>query len=735
MLRRKLPSRLGPRSLLLYLSICALMAANAEAQNSADILRLRKRTIEAVRFEGNVALSSAELQSVVQTYHSEWYEHLFNSVISTVGMPVQYIDPEVQDADTLRLIAYYRRQGYLDAHARYVIHEDSASAAKWQRAYDRYRMTDQARHPGDLPDVSDTVVFQVYEGPRYSIDHFAVEGLEHIDSTLARKVNGETLLTHGSPFTEQSLLAEARRVETILRENGYAFFSSPRDSSKLVLVDRDRKTLNINLVYQTGPRVRNGGLVVTYDTIIRSRGTLRSGVVKRSIELDSGQWYRYTDLANSERNLGMLGVFEAYRVDLDTSAYSGKLNTIPEGTALPVRVQLRMQSTMDLTPSAFAGFGGASRGAGGLAATFNNRSLFNGAESFTAQLSWQFIPSSDRRVSGSLQLSVPYVFGHSPLIILGNASNVSITDLYKELVIEAIFSSNILLSNAGALPRVTYSPDISLEYVDRVDNTGVVSTTPMLTSRQFNVPITPINLTLDWTNDLLNPTTGSILLGALQFATPDIADLFQSKLPSASYAKVTAQAKTYLDASRNGTSVVALRLSLGSIALTNPSNPDRDIPIERRLFGGGPNSLRGWGSRGIVVSQDTAHSPLLGGYKSIEANIEWRYAPFQYPVAITSLQRLLTDLRLAFFADAGNIWDRPLSPAIKNSALDAGLGIHYNTLIGVIRLDIGMKVYDPDPSSTGDRPMSPTATGEWIWNRHFNFWDLSSFQFALGQSF
>lgn len=689
------------------------------------------RRIFDVRFEGNKVLSDAELQNVILTFSPSWFEWwALNGVNSGLGSPRQYVDPSVQDGDTLRMLAAYRRIGYLDAHVSYRVAEDSASAANWQHAYERYRILDPTGLKNDLPDVSDTVIFRIDEGEGYTLGRFAVEGLEYLAPTLAQRVNKETVLERGAPYTEQSLLLEARRVETILRENGYAFFSSPTDSSKVVIADRVRKTVSINLVYHTGPRVKNGPAVVTYDSAFKNRGTLRPSTVAHSVKLDSGQWFRFTDLANSERSLGRLGVLEAYRIQLDTDAYAGRLDSIPEGTELPVSVFLRMASLRDITPSAYVGSGWVT----GIGLAYNDRSLFGGAENASANIQWQPFPSTQVRYSGGGQFTLPYALWDNPLRLSANISSLDAGALYNELTAEGIVGSDIILTDANSRPQITVSPDVSLEYVNR--STTDTTTLSILAekSKQVNVPFTT-NLVVDWTNNPFNPSNGVVTAASVQGATPTISGIIPSKLPSAAYAKGSLQLKFYADMSRDASSVLALRLSGGQIWLTDPSNPEHDIPIERRIYGGGPNSLRAWGTRGILVSNDTARSPLFGGYKTLEANLEWRYAPFQYTVAVTSVQRFVQDLRLGIFADVGNVWDRTAKPTIPTLAATIGTGVRYNTMIGVIRIDFGFKLYDPDPNGgTSDRPISPSAVGQWIWQRQFssNVW---AFQFALGQAF
>jgi outer membrane protein assembly factor BamA len=211
------------------------------------------------------------------------------------------------------------------------------------------------------------------------------------------------------------------------------------------------------------------------------------------------------------------------------------------------------------------------------------------------------------------------------------------------------------------------------------------------------------------------------------------------------------QLKTYFDlGSKAGRSVIAFRILGGLVMLNDPNDPNKDILFENRYYGGGTNSLRGWGARTLLVSNNTHPGwPSLGGYKAFETNLEWRYALFHYPVEFTAMQQFLSALRIAFFCDAGNVWDKDVPVAPKNFAVAIGTGLRYNTLFGALRFDVGIKFYDPypdpyPPGTLGSNKsrenvlaIPPNSTGVWLFNRinAKKFGDIVNFEFALGQPF
>jgi len=97
--------------------------------------------------------------------------------------------------------------------------------------------------------------------------------------------------------------------------------------------------------------------------------------------------------------------------------------------------------------------------------------------------------------------------------------------------------------------------------------------------------------------------------------------------------------------------------------------------------------------------------------------------------------KLIWKLELALFLDAGNIWtikDYPSQPGgkfkfnsfYKEIALAYGLGIRFDFNYFLIRVDMGLKMYDP--SRIGNRP--------WV-IAHHTFSRDASFHFAVGYPF
>ena len=129
-----------------------------------------------------------------------------------------------------------------------------------------------------------------------------------------------------------------------------------------------------------------------------------------------------------------------------------------------------------------------------------------------------------------------------------------------------------------------------------------------------------------------------------------------------------------------------------------PYGNSTTLPFEKRYFAGGANSVRGWAVRelgpGNYRGEDKAIDYIKqSGDIKLGASIEYR-------------SKLFWKLNGAAFIDAGNIWtindyaEQPdgvfrLDSFYKQIALAYGLGLRLDFGFFVLRLDGGMKAYDP----------------------------------------
>lgn len=147
----------------------------------------------------------------------------------------------------------------------------------------------------------------------------------------------------------------------------------------------------------------------------------------------------------------------------------------------------------------------------------------------------------------------------------------------------------------------------------------------------------------------------------------------------------------------NDRNSIAWRIGGG---LAYPYGNFREIPIQKRFFSGGANSVRGWGVRelgpGSFSPKSRAYDNFFyhSGDIRLDANIEYR-------------SKLFWILELGAFLDAGNVWNVRTTEDVdggkfkfnsfyKEIALSWGLGMRFDFDFVLIRLDCGWKIYNPE---------------------------------------
>jgi outer membrane protein assembly factor BamA len=170
--------------------------------------------------------------------------------------------------------------------------------------------------------------------------------------------------------------------------------------------------------------------------------------------------------------------------------------------------------------------------------------------------------------------------------------------------------------------------------------------------------------------------------------------------------------------------ILASHLSVG---VASPYGNSSVLPFEKRYFGGGANSVRGWSTRALgpgTYSRDSMRSDF--GHKVGDVKLDFSL----------EFRRKLTKLfEVAAFVDAGNIWTirdyekQPggmfhLNSFYKELAVAYGLGLRLNLDFLLIRVDGGMKAHNPG---------LPEGSRWTIFKPHFRR-DFA-FHFAIGYPF
>ena len=158
-----------------------------------------------------------------------------------------------------------------------------------------------------------------------------------------------------------------------------------------------------------------------------------------------------------------------------------------------------------------------------------------------------------------------------------------------------------------------------------------------------------------------------------------------------------------------------------------PFGNTNEMPFERRYFSGGANSNRGWSIRSLgpgsmPITENSTFIYRVGDIR-LDANIEYR-------------SKLFWKLEMAAYVDGGNVWtirsnthqpngNFDFSRFYKEIALSYGLGIRFDFDYFLIRLDTGLKVYNPQVE----------GKMKWAVLHPLNVKDNFAWHFAVGYPF
>jgi len=693
----------------------------------------QERVVRGLSFVGNRALDDYTLESAIATTKSSaWARYWF---VRWLGLGEKRYFNEIEfRRDVVRLILLYRQSGYMNA---------VVDTSVRRTARDVY------------------ATFRIHEGDPVRVERLEVKGLDSIFNVA--RLKRELPLQVGDPFNRFLMQASADTIVARLRNNGYPYAEVLRnfDSEAGVL------KAEVELDVQPGPRMRVG------EVEIRGLRDVDTGTVRGVTSVRPGNSFKQDALYQTQRDLYGLGVFNSVNVVLVDSIAPDRLGDstvrvlvqVAEGARHQVRFGggygsvecFRVQSgwaahdflggarTLDLS-ARVSKLGGTPKGSTGLDQFCNP---FGGA--------WNF---DTLNYSVGLTLRQPAFLARSNVGTLG-----LLAERHSEFTVftrEAIGGNADLTFNArGRLP-VTVGYSYSLGRTQA--SAGVYCSIFRVcdaTSQEFlrkthSLGAATLTIVSDRVNNLLDPTEGRVSTLSLVYASHLIGsdstyEFKRGEFEIAGYHLIGRR------------TVFAWRVRGGVILPRNiviDSQPVPYVPPDQRFYGGGPNSVRGYGRNElgprvyVLVSADTTSDAAVdtaatrraggekvfrnvqtrptGGTTTVVANAELR---FPSPI-------LASRVRLGLFVDAGQVWERGEELiTVGNIKVTPGAGVRFTTPLGPVRIDAAYNGYatergpllyqtsDTASTITQIRPSYPPVRAS------KSFWQKIVLQFAVGQAF
>ncbi|MEO5648560.1 MAG: BamA/TamA family outer membrane protein, partial [Ginsengibacter sp.] len=579
----------------------------------------------------------------------------------------------------------------------------------------------------------------------YSIENVNYE----MDSSLLGKAilgtKPSTILHRNDPFNLEVIKGERSRIDAVLKEEGYYYFSPDA-----LILDADSTIGNhkVNMylkVKENTPRISkkpysiddvyiypnysiNASMEDTSHLIkslyegfyiVDPRQMFKPKLFPRIMRFDSGDVYNRTDHNLTLSRLINLNIFKfvknRFEISPNSEGDTGRLNAYYYLTPLPKK-SLRVELTGNTKSNNYVG--------SLITLTFRNRNTFRAAEHLDVyvnagsevQYSGYQSGYNTYKLGGGVTFTIPrfvvpfFKFNTTNAFVPNSKINLS----YELLNRQKLYTLNSFKAELGYSwkPNTKVQQDLnpfSLNYVRAINITKIYRDsilkdpilkhaidTQFVIGSNYSYTIDPLVNDPYGTGYYFNGLADLSGYVAGIFIKPDSQDGIKRILgaPFSQYIKGQLDFRYYYALNKN--TRLANRIITG---LGYPYGNSKQLPFIKQFFIGGNNSLRAFRSRSIGPgsyrdpnADSLTFFPDQSGDIKLEVNTELRY-------------KINNILEGAFFIDGGNIWlyhKDTLRPGaqfsknfLKDFAVGTGAGLRINLSILLLRIDVAMPIRKP----------------------------------------
>lgn len=568
------------------------------------------------------------------------------------------------------------------------------------------------------------VTYTVTVGKQFPMKEIDYNVADSVMADIYSKNRAKSLVRQGDRLAESALELESQRMASVFRDNGYYGFSknyffffadttTTPDSSLLYVELRDYTRNESPSAARPHTRYNIGNVSVIPQENLKVKGNF----LKYLNRIEPNSPYSESRINNTYSRFTSNRLFSTVNIEMtprDSSTVDCAILLSPskiQSIGFDLQGSVNSTGLFGVNPSV----------------SYSHKNLFGGGEYFTMAVggNWQFMfnnPAYTNEFSLSTSLSLPrFLFAPARWFSGPVLPRTNILLSYNHQK-RPEYDRSIIASSYGY--SFSPTPGISVEWTPIRANVVTVydmdstffkslSSSYLQYSYMTHVDIGGGISAYYTTNTATNPKesyfyvrmSGNVAGNLLNTLDPLMKQNSAGQslilgVPYAQYARgeVSLVRTTFFGNSPDVSLAARLAGGLG-YAYGNSSA----LPLEQRFYGGGANSLRGWHSRTVgpgMAPVDTAFTIAnQTGDLRIEANLELRFPIYNI-------------IKGAVFVDTGNIWELPhysddketienadailtWKNLLKSTAMSWGAGIRVDLQMLVLRVDLGVKGYDP----------------------------------------
>ena len=675
-----------------------------------------------VQFHGNRSIPTSELKKVIYSKESPAWVSKFLRSFTSFGEEPVYFDSTLITEDVAALKNYYQANGFFEA-----------------RFWPKYYL--------DKEEKTATLVYHIEEGDPTLFGKFVIKGIDLVPPEYIKEIVDHAEVDTTQRYEKEIVQEKINFAMKYLRDHEYMLVESDRP---IVVVDTLKDKADIELTIHPGKRYRISEVRVNKSG--PGKDLVGDDLLKEIVGITPGNIYSYYDIQRGQVRL--------YRTNLFTSAIVNAVISDTANNKVPINITVDVGLMHELSPEIIVNNEDNAFNLG-LSLGFIKKNFLGDARKVTVSTSaaaqdiTQFItnPSlSDTTLNGyadaRIAIEQPFLFGKP---INTKFENYITLQKRKSEWNATLYGSK--LSFDFELPQYTYFtslstyfnwehtkyiyrdeyiyrffqdlfnflnlPDYGKELVDSLKSTphdaySVESTTSIL----------GVNIGANKTNDIFFPSRGyslSLILEDGNSIPYLINKIFNNQFTTPTFFKTILSSSFYIPYYSEPVNALGVKFKIGNIFTT--SGTKFDIPLNQRFAAGGSNSVRGWSNRELVppesdvsldniTIQDLAdlirRGGKIGGFSLLEGSIESR-------------NRLIGKFGSAVFVDYGNAFDSFKDFRLDKIAVAVGFGFRYYSEVIPIRVDFGIKAYDPNDQRSSFKK---------------RFWgELFQFHLGIGEAF